>query len=120
MTSSINVSKVVQLVHEQLQYYNIGNVEGLCACYADDVVIKDGDGKVILSGIEAFRRKYNRVFESHTNIHADILDEIHCGQHVVAHESWRRTNAKTGEVFKGEMLVRFSERGGKITILQFI
>lgn len=77
---------VLAPVEAQLAAYNAQDVDAFVACFAEDVVIEDGAGKVISTGRATMRENYARMFATYPQNRAEILHRIVQGQYVVDHE----------------------------------
>ena len=120
MTKPADIPAVIQLADEQLRCYNRADLDGFCACYAEDVVVLDADGKPTLQGIAEFRQRYGKLFETMRDVRAAIRGRLQMANHIVEFEAWRRTDPATGEEQAGEVIVRYTERGGKIAVVEFL
>ena len=77
----------------QFEAYNAHDVEAFLACYAEDVVVTDGIGAVLMSGRDAMRSSYTAMFADHGDVHAEILARQHAGAWTVDHERVSRGEA---------------------------
>ena len=109
---------VLELAEAQLSAYNRRDLDAFCACYHDEVVVLDEAGEATMRGIEAFRDAYGRLFEGH-ELKAWICERVCLSPHVVEKERWWR-RAEDGTVREGEVLVRYTEREGRIAIVEFL
>ena len=75
----------------QLEAYNTQDLDGHCACFADDVIVADLNGAVTISGIAAYRAKYQQVFADFPQNHAELLNRIVVGARVIDHERVKRS-----------------------------
>ena len=75
----------------QLEAYNTQDLDGHCACFADDVVVADLNGAVTVSGLAAYRAKYEHVFADFPQNHAELLNRIVVGNRVIDHERVKRS-----------------------------
>jgi len=114
-----NQPAVVQLAIRQLEAYNRGDIDAFCACYAEDVVVRDGDGQITMEGMEAFRERYNSLFEKF-EVTGTISDRMTLHPHCIEHEHWVRKERATGDETQGQVLVRYSEKDGVIAKVQFL
>ncbi len=73
-------------VDAQLAAYNAQDVNAFVACFAEDVVLEDGAGKVISTGRDVMRENYARMFATYPQNRAEILHRIVQGSYVVDHE----------------------------------
>jgi hypothetical protein len=83
-------------VERQVRAYNERDVDGFVACYAESVVVEDGDGTVLISGQDEMRERYVQLFTNAPDLHAEIVTRIRAGSYVVDEE--RITGRPDGEV----------------------
>lgn len=81
----------VELVQRQLDTYNVQDLDGFLACYADDVVVADLNGAVSSTGLAALRRRYAEMFAANPMNHARLVNRIAVGNTVIDHEDVRRS-----------------------------
>ncbi|HZW88800.1 MAG TPA: amidohydrolase family protein, partial [Myxococcaceae bacterium] len=74
------------LVQRQVNAYNARNLEAFLAPYADDVEIRDLDGKVTAKGKEVFRTDYGALFANHPALHCELKGRVAAGSWVVDEE----------------------------------
>ena len=111
---------IVRLSRAQLEAYNRADLDAFCACYAEDVTVLEPDGNVRLRGMADFRERYAGLFRDFVGVEAHVDARLVLGPHVVEHERWSRTEAATGRTTSGEVLVRYTERDGRIAIAEFL
>ena len=114
-----DVPAVIQLSDKQLYAYNAADIDAFCACYADDVVVLDEEGKVTMEGLSSFRERYAKLFEE-WEPRADIVGRVHSKNHSVELEKWSRKKRGASETLNGEVIVRYTERDGKLAIVEFL
>lgn len=102
-------------VEAQLAAYNAQDVDAFVACYAEDIVLEDGAGKVISTGRAAMRENYARMFAAYPQNRAEIVHRIVQGQYVVEHE---RISGRTPEPFFAVAVYRVE--GGLIRHVRFL
>jgi uncharacterized protein (TIGR02246 family) len=105
----------VQLVQRQLDAYNAQDLDAYCACFADDVVVADLDGKITTQGLDAYRARYAKAFAEFPENEATLLNRIALGQTIIDHE--RVARRPGGETF--EVAAIYSFAGGKIARVDF-
>ena len=76
----------VDIVEAQLRAYNARDLDAFVACYAEDVVIEEGAGQVLLSGRESMRAQYGPFFADNPALHAEIVNRMQIGPYVVDEE----------------------------------
>ena len=113
-------SPVAELAARQLEAYNRADLEAFCACYHDQVRVLDEDGRPTMEGLPVFRERYGAMFEKLTEIAAEVETRIVLGSHCVDLEHWSRVDPETGERSTGTVLVRYTERDGKLAIVEFL
>ncbi len=116
----MNAPPVVDLADRQLSAYNARDIDAFCACYADDVVVLDADGQQTIKGMQAFRPRYAALFAEHVLVRGEIVARICRAPHLVEHEVWRRQKTADEAVQSGDVLVRYTERNGRIAVVQFM
>lgn len=113
-------SPVAELAARQLEAYNRADLEAFCACYHEEVRVLDEQGKARTEGLAAFREGYGRMFESFREVSAEVDQRLVLGPHCVDLESWSRLDPESGERSEGVVLVRYTERDGKLAIVEFL
>lgn len=110
---------IVELSDRQLRAYNAADLDAFCACYHEEVRVLDEDGKVTIEGMEDFRKRYEGLFTGCDDVHATISQRILLGRTVCELEQYQRRPKSTGVLDRGEIIVRYTERDGKIGTVQF-
>jgi len=100
----------------QLDSYNVQDLDGHCACFADDIVVCDLNSEPNLHGIEAYRARYEGVFAQYPQNHAELVARIVIGNTVIDHE--RVSRGPEGPVF--EVAAIYSIADGKIARVDFV
>ncbi len=83
-------------IDRQIQAYNARDIAAFAACYADGIVILDGDGNELLRGREALHARYRSLFEASPDLHAEVTTRLRIGRFVVDEE--RVTGSPQGDV----------------------
>lgn len=73
-------------IQRQLDAYNAHDLDAFLACYADDVVVRHGDGRVLMTGREAMRPVYQQLFAEHPDVHATVAGRMTAGDWIVDEE----------------------------------
>jgi len=100
----------------QLEAYNAQDLDAHCACFADDIVVADLNGAVTISGIAAYRAKYQQVFADFPQNHAELRNRIVVGNVVIDHE--RVTRKPGGDAF--EVAAIYTVSDAKIVRVDFV
>lgn len=106
----------VAVVAAQLAAYNVQDLDGHVAHFADDIVIADFNGAENLHGIANYRARYAGVFAQYPHNHAELVGRLACGNVVVDHE--RVSRVAGGETF--DVLAIYTLRNGKIARVDFV
>ncbi|MEZ5891775.1 MAG: SgcJ/EcaC family oxidoreductase [Parvularculaceae bacterium] len=80
----------VEVVQAQLDAYNAQNLDGFCACFADDCVMGEFNGAVATSGKPAIRARYQALFAEFPKNRAQLINRIAVGDVVIDHEDIER------------------------------
>lgn len=73
-------------VQQQLEAYNAHDVDGFLRCYAEDAVVRHGDGRVLMSDKEAMRGAYTQMFSENPDLRAEVANRLEAGPWVVDEE----------------------------------
>ncbi len=80
-------------VEEQLAAYNARDVERFLAAYSSDVVIEDGEDKVLMKGHDQMRAGYSALFAASPELHCRVAARMRVGKYVVDEEEVTGWNA---------------------------
>ena len=86
MPRSTKGEAVEDAVRRQEQAYNAHDVEAFVACYAEDVVVEDADGNIVMNGRDDMRERYRRLFAESPDVRAEVVTRIRVGAWVVDEE----------------------------------
>ena len=112
------MTPIEHLAQQQLDAYNSSDLDGFVACYHADVSVFNGN-ELSLSGIDAFRARYRTLFEQ-WQFGASVPQRMSLSTHCVDFETWWRVDPNSGERSEGTVLVRYEERDGLISTVQFL
>ncbi len=73
-------------VEAQLDAYNARDVERFAPCFAEDVVVEDGAGKVLMRGREQLHAAYRDMFAAHPALRCRVVHRIRVGDYVIDEE----------------------------------
>ncbi len=77
----------VDVVQQQLNAYNAGDIEAFLATYSPSIKIYNHPSdSLLMSGQDAMRERYGRLFTENPNQHCEILSRMVLGRFVVDHE----------------------------------
>ena len=106
------------LAEKQLVAYNASSLDEFCDCYHPEVIVFHNDD-ISIRGLDEFRSRYAPLFAD-GQFGAEVPQRLGSGRHCVDRETWWRIDPQTGERSEGEVLVRYTERDGKIAVVQFL
>jgi hypothetical protein len=85
-----------ELVERRLHAYNARDVDGLLAAHADDCVVEDGEGEVLMRGREEMRAFYGALFARSPDLCCEVRGRVCVGSYVFDEE--RVTGGSTSEI----------------------
>ncbi|MCO4764176.1 MAG: nuclear transport factor 2 family protein [Myxococcales bacterium] len=110
---------ISQLAVAQLAAYNSHDLDRFCDCYHDDVRVLAADGETQVTGIADFRARYAPMF-ARGHFGATVDARLELPNHCVERERWWRDDPNGGPPMTGTVLVRYTERDGKIGVVVFL
>lgn len=84
--SSSDVQVPRDPVQAQLEAFNLRDIEGFLSCYAADVVIRSGDGAVLMKGRDEMRNFYAPILAQPGEVRAESLHRLQAGEWTVDEE----------------------------------
>jgi uncharacterized protein (TIGR02246 family) len=81
-----NMADLADLIDTQVKAFNARDLEQFLGCYAQNAVVKDGDGNVLMSGIESIREMYGQLFRNSPQLAAEIPSRMTVGDFVIDEE----------------------------------
>jgi hypothetical protein len=95
-------------VQRQLDAYNAHDVEAFLSCYASDVVVRHGDGRVLMTGHDEMRTDYGSLFVQQPEVRAVVVNRLQAGAWVVDEEvvamGDRELHAVVGYRVEGDLI----------------
>jgi len=73
-------------VQAQLDAYNRHDIESFLASYAPDATVRHADGRVLMSGHDQIRVRYEGLFAEYPDVVAEVPNRIRAGGWVVDEE----------------------------------
>lgn len=106
-----------QIVERQLEAFNARDMDGFVRLFAESVVIRDLlDGRTIVRGIDAFRRRYEEVFETRPLVQAELIGRLEIGSIVIDRERLTDGDEHPPE----DALAIYEVKGGVVTRMWFV
>ncbi len=103
------------LVQQQVNGYNLRNIDAFVAPYSDTVIIYNTNGSVLMKGKEEIRTEYTKYFNKVPEVHCEIVNRMVLGNTVVDHE---RITSPTRKPSEGIAVYKIEH--GKIVTVHFI
>lgn len=73
-------------VSAQLEAYNARDIDRFMPCFADDCVVEDGRGNVLMSGAAEMREKYGAMFAASPGLFCTVVTRVRAGDYVMDEE----------------------------------
>lgn len=80
------MSAVTDVIDGQVDAYRDRDLDRYLGFYADDAIVTNGAGKVVMSGIADLRDQYGKSFRSNPAVQIEIARRIAVGDYVVDEE----------------------------------
>jgi hypothetical protein len=61
----------------------------VCAAYAEDTVLEDGEGNLIAQALDSIRDLYGELFSESSRLHGEVLNRVTVGKYVIDEERVR-------------------------------
>ena len=75
-----------EIIDRQVAAYNSLDLDAFVSCYAEDVVVEDGRGNVLMKGHKGLRDAYGPFFRDNPELRAGVTHRIQIGSFVVDEE----------------------------------
>jgi hypothetical protein len=105
-----------EIVQAQVEAYNRRDLDGFLSFYADDAQIFDYPDRLLMSGKDAMREGYRKLFEPAPQLHAAILHRIAFDRFVIDQE--KVTGRQDGVTI--EAVAIYEVRDGRIVRVTFL
>lgn len=104
------------LVQQQVNAFNLGNIDAFLAPYADSIELYNFPDHLIGKGKDMMRKQYGQVFIRFPDLHCEIKDRMIFGNTVIDHESV----TGMGQQGRMEAIAIYEIQDGKIVKAYFI
>ena len=112
------MTDIRRLAEQQLVAYNAADLDAFVDCYHQEVEVFDED-TLTLTGLETFRERYAALF-ARGGFGAEVTERVVLGAHCVDVETWWRRGPESAEVSRGQVMVTYSLREGRIGVVRFL
>ena len=113
----MSTEEKMDIIEEQLLAYNARDLDRFIAAYSPDVVIEDGEDKVLLKGHDQMRKWYGDLFEASPQLHCRIVNRLRIGKYVVDEEE---TTGRKGSPTPLRVVMVYRVEGDKIVHARFL
>ncbi|MCJ8274559.1 MAG: amidohydrolase family protein, partial [Psychrosphaera sp.] len=114
--ASLIVPTPEQLAQQQLNAYNMRDLEAFLAPYADDVEVYQFPNKLNYKGKDKMRKTYKGMFERVTDLHCELIKRIVFGNTIIDQE--RVTGFAGGEIIEATAIYKIKDN--KISKVYFM
>jgi hypothetical protein len=73
-------------VDDQFAAYNERDIDRFASSYDPDVVIEDGEGNLLMKGLDSLRASYGALFNDSPKLRCRLVKRIRVGEYVVDEE----------------------------------
>jgi hypothetical protein len=77
------MSGITELIDSEVAAYRARDLERYLSFFADDVVVTDFEGSVLMRGIDGLRSNYQPLFENSPDLTVEIVSRIESGGFVI-------------------------------------
>jgi hypothetical protein len=77
------MSEITELIDREVASYRDRDLDGYLSFFAEDVVVTDFEGNLLMRGIEGLRSNYGPLFENSPDLTVEIVSRIESGRFVV-------------------------------------
>lgn len=107
---------LADIAQAQLDAYNAQDLDALCRCFADDMVVAELNSEPNLHGVADFRERHIGLFAQFPQNRAELVARIEIGNRVIDHERVYRSPDATP--FQVAAIYTFA--GDKIARVDFV
>lgn len=80
------MSALTALIDLEIEAYRDRDLDSYLSFFAEDVVVTDFEGNVLMRGIDGLRSNYQPLFENSHDLTVDIVSRIESGEFVIDQE----------------------------------
>ncbi len=114
MTSTNDISNAEALINQQLEAYNNRDIDAFMRVFAEDIRVYTFPNTLISEGSDTMREHYGAMFETVTDLHAEITKRMVLGNTVIDEEKVTRNG---GVIFA---IAIYEIENGKVSKVTFI
>ena len=95
------------IVQAAIDAYHDHDLDRCLSFYAQDVVVKDSEGTVLMRGAAEVRERYAKAMQAHPNVHYEIPNRIALGSYVIDEERVTGFSPGGPDVMRAVLVYRF-------------
>lgn len=73
-------------VERQLTAYNARDIDAFCEAFSQNIRVFNYPNELVLEGMAAYRGRYAEYFQSHPDLHCELISRIRIGNRVTDEE----------------------------------
>jgi hypothetical protein len=77
------MSANTELIDNEIEAYRDRDLDRYLSFFAEDIVVTDFEGNVLMRGIDGLRSNYEPLFKNSPNLTVDVVSRIESGEFVV-------------------------------------
>jgi hypothetical protein len=113
------MSAITELIDSQVAAYRARDLDKYLSFFADDVVVTDFEGSVLMRGIDGLRSNYQPLFENSPDLSVEVVSRIESGEFVIDLEHLDGfINPPYPQTFDAGVIYLVKE--GKISAMKFL
>ena len=111
------MSQILEPVVKQLEAYNQCDIEAFIVNFAEDCIVEDGEGKVLMVGQAAMYESYKKMFVASPNLHCHLASRTVVGNYVLDEE---RVTGRAGNDGESHVIAIYRIENGLIVHVRFL
>lgn len=104
-------------VIKQLEAYNARDIESFIVNFAENCVVEDGEGNVLMTGRSAMYESYKKMFAASPELHCHLASRTVVGNYVLDEE---RVTGRMGMSDESHVMAIYRIEGGEIVHVRFL
>jgi len=104
-------------VRGQLAAYNRGDIDAFMANYAENCIVEDGAGKVLMEGAATMYESYKKMFAASPDLHCRLVNRTILGEYILDEE---RVTGRAGNTGQSHVVAVYKIERGLISHVRFL
>ena len=111
------MSDVLKPVVAQLAAYNNQDIEKFIVNFAENCVVEDGVGNVLMTGRATMYESYKKMFDASPELHCNLVSRVVIGNYVLDEE---RVTGRMGNPEEGHVVAVYRVENEEIVHVRFL